>query len=119
ALPHSTELAGCPRAQDTDSRRVTLNAAARADLPNDHANSDAHASDARLAINDERVLCNPLQVRHDPTPSREGGDSVLLRDPVPMQLDEDGGVGGEVSGGPCRDRTYDQEIKSLLLYQLS
>jgi hypothetical protein len=22
-------------------------------------------------------------------------------------------------GGPCRDRTYDQEIKSLLLYQLS
>ncbi len=24
-----------------------------------------------------------------------------------------------VSGGPCRDRTYDQEIKSLLLYQLS
>ena len=21
--------------------------------------------------------------------------------------------------GPCRDRTYDQEIKSLLLYQLS
>ena len=23
------------------------------------------------------------------------------------------------SGGPCRDRTYDQEIKSLLLYQLS
>ena len=25
----------------------------------------------------------------------------------------------EVDGGPCRDRTYDQEIKSLLLYQLS
>src|SRR5207253_7473780 len=24
-----------------------------------------------------------------------------------------------LSGGPCRDRTYDQEIKSLLLYQLS
>ena len=24
-----------------------------------------------------------------------------------------------VFGGPCRDRTYDQEIKSLLLYQLS
>src|ERR1019366_3758448 len=24
-----------------------------------------------------------------------------------------------VDGGPCRDRTYDQEIKSLLLYQLS
>ena len=23
------------------------------------------------------------------------------------------------NGGPCRDRTYDQEIKSLLLYQLS
>jgi hypothetical protein len=23
------------------------------------------------------------------------------------------------AGGPCRDRTYDQEIKSLLLYQLS
>ena len=22
-------------------------------------------------------------------------------------------------GGPCRSRTYDQEIKSLLLYQLS
>jgi hypothetical protein len=26
---------------------------------------------------------------------------------------------GFESGGPCRDRTYDQEIKSLLLYQLS
>ena len=25
----------------------------------------------------------------------------------------------EKIGGPCRDRTYDQEIKSLLLYQLS
>jgi integrase len=25
----------------------------------------------------------------------------------------------ELGGGPCRDRTYDQEIKSLLLYQLS
>jgi len=25
----------------------------------------------------------------------------------------------EGNGGPCRDRTYDQEIKSLLLYQLS
>jgi hypothetical protein len=25
---------------------------------------------------------------------------------------------GEI-GGPCRGRTYDQEIKSLLLYQLS
>ena len=25
----------------------------------------------------------------------------------------------ELNGGPCRDRTYDQEIKSLLLYQLS
>jgi hypothetical protein len=25
----------------------------------------------------------------------------------------------ELIGGPCRDRTYDQEIKSLLLYQLS
>jgi len=24
-----------------------------------------------------------------------------------------------IFGGPCRDRTYDQEIKSLLLYQLS
>jgi hypothetical protein len=24
-----------------------------------------------------------------------------------------------LSGGPCRSRTYDQEIKSLLLYQLS
>jgi hypothetical protein len=24
-----------------------------------------------------------------------------------------------LDGGPCRDRTYDQEIKSLLLYQLS
>jgi hypothetical protein len=23
------------------------------------------------------------------------------------------------NGGPCRDRTYDKEIKSLLLYQLS
>jgi hypothetical protein len=27
--------------------------------------------------------------------------------------------GPEGGGGPCRDRTYDQEIKSLLLYQLS
>jgi hypothetical protein len=26
---------------------------------------------------------------------------------------------GAEFGGPCRDRTYDQEIKSLLLYQLS
>jgi hypothetical protein len=25
----------------------------------------------------------------------------------------------DFNGGPCRDRTYDQEIKSLLLYQLS
>ena len=25
----------------------------------------------------------------------------------------------DLIGGPCRDRTYDQEIKSLLLYQLS
>ena len=25
----------------------------------------------------------------------------------------------DLNGGPCRDRTYDQEIKSLLLYQLS
>jgi hypothetical protein len=25
----------------------------------------------------------------------------------------------ELNGGPCRSRTYDQEIKSLLLYQLS
>jgi hypothetical protein len=25
----------------------------------------------------------------------------------------------DMNGGPCRDRTYDQEIKSLLLYQLS
>ena len=25
----------------------------------------------------------------------------------------------ELNGGPCRDRTYDQEIKSHLLYQLS
>jgi hypothetical protein len=25
----------------------------------------------------------------------------------------------EVGGGPCRDRTYDQLIKSQLLYQLS
>jgi hypothetical protein len=25
----------------------------------------------------------------------------------------------EVDGGPCRDRTYDQLIKSQLLYQLS
>jgi len=24
-----------------------------------------------------------------------------------------------VNGGPCRDRTYDQLIKSQLLYQLS
>ena len=27
--------------------------------------------------------------------------------------------GSRKIGGPCRDRTYDQEIKSLLLYQLS
>ena len=26
---------------------------------------------------------------------------------------------GSRNGGPCRSRTYDQEIKSLLLYQLS
>jgi len=25
----------------------------------------------------------------------------------------------DLNGGPCRDRTYDKEIKSLLLYQLS
>ena len=25
----------------------------------------------------------------------------------------------EIIGGPCRDRTYDQLIKSQLLYQLS
>jgi hypothetical protein len=25
----------------------------------------------------------------------------------------------ELNGGPCRDRTYDQLIKSQLLYQLS
>jgi hypothetical protein len=33
--------------------------------------------------------------------------------------EESAGNSETYDGGPCRDRTYDQEIKSLLLYQLS
>ena len=35
-----------------------------------------------------------------------------------VSISRTGGMQG-IFGGPCRDRTYDQEIKSLLLYQLS
>ena len=33
--------------------------------------------------------------------------------------EESAGDSEAYDGGPCRDRTYDQDIKSLLLYQLS
>ena len=33
-------------------------------------------------------------------------------------IEESAGNSDGYNGGPCRDRTYDQEIKSLLIYQL-
>ena len=42
------------------------------------------------------------------------GSTTVLGD-----SEESAGNSESYNGGPCRDRTYDQEIKSLLLYQLS
>jgi len=42
------------------------------------------------------------------------GSTTVLGD-----SEESAGNSEGYDGGPCRDRTYDQEIKSLLLYQLS
>ena len=50
------------------------------------------------------------------------GDGSNLVAATPSEGPDSGPTEAEVfdlNGGPCRDRTYDQEIKSLLLYQLS
>src|SRR6185312_13283797 len=46
-----------------------LDAAACADLSDDHPNSDAHPADAGFTAHDERVLGNAVQVCHGLTPS--------------------------------------------------
>jgi integrase len=53
--------------------------------------------------------------------AREARVSNLLAKEAEIRLRDEQTIGQviEINGGPCRDRTYDQEIKSLLLYQLS
>ena len=54
----------------------------------------------------------------------DGVDALLVRSATPVTADALAG-GNRLHAealrpdGPCRDRTYDLEIKSLLLYQLS
>jgi integrase len=48
------------------------------------------------------------------------GSKVVANEPSECSQDEPHTAEViDMNGGPCRDRTYDQEIKSLLLYQLS
>ena len=61
------------------------------------------------------VTARALALKQQLVVSREGREpvqSAALPRRKSLQL-------VEWIGGPCRDRTYDQEIKSLLLYQLS
>ena len=61
------------------------------------------------AVDIARVLFGSKMVAEGP----KGSTSVL------GDSEECAGNSESYDGGPCRDRTYDQEIKSLLLYQLS
>jgi hypothetical protein len=46
-----------------------FDAAAGANLSDDHANSDAHTPDTGLTAHDKRILSNAIQVSHSLTPS--------------------------------------------------
>jgi hypothetical protein len=58
----------------------------------------------RQLFNGEIVCCGPVL-------TKAYGAEYELRPGALVRVGTD--------GGPCRSRTYDQEIKSLLLYQLS
>ena len=66
----------------------------------------------------------PRKTRYPATPwssvlgSQLSGTCEAVTDPAARLAGADGGW-LSVESGPCWDRTYDLEIKSLLLYQLS